>query len=513
MGGSVPNAEDNEIYAVPEYGSHVDAMRHMMLTIDADQNEYELVRKYVKGEQRKPNVPSTARVEVREIAQRSTMNLMPLLIGVPSQLCFIDGYRVGENLNPPEWEVFKRSKMQSKQTVAFRAALSYGNAFLAIEPSDDGIGDEEFLEIKLLQTSNTVAYYHDPVNDSFPAYAMTIRTQPHLERPGLVVMYDEEAVTYYDWTPSKSGTDSEFTVRYRWEHDMPYTPVKRLVTQMDDEGAVTGLVGQLTPLQDRVNQTAFDLLVTQTFSSFKVRWASGMLGDPVYDENPETGELEPRLDADGNQVYQPIPIDQSTWIQTDDPQARVGTLDETPLDGFLQSFDTAVRHFAVIGQLPPHNLLGNMSNVNAETLQSAMSQTIRFTHVLKVSWGDALADLLGLVAIQEGHREDLEDYDGEVRWRDMSDNTMAAVVDALGKGAQMLDIPKRSLWRRFPGVTHGELLEWDKAAEDERMDQLMTDTDTAQGGLDRESVPGDWNSELEAEPLQPYMGDEAATQS
>src|SRR5699024_1193619 len=80
MGGSVPNAEGNEIYAVPEYGSHVDAMRHMMLTNDADRNEYELVRNYVKGEQRKPNVPSTARVEVREIAQRSTMNLMPLLI-------------------------------------------------------------------------------------------------------------------------------------------------------------------------------------------------------------------------------------------------------------------------------------------------------------------------------------------------------------------------------------------------------------------------------------------------
>lgn len=505
MANSVPNLVEHETYAIPEYGNHVTAMRDMMLTIKQDEDQYKLARDYVKGDHERPHVPATARVEVRQIAKRSVMNLMPLLIGVPSQMCFVEGYRVNENLDPPEWQVFKRSKMASKQTVAFRSALTYGNSFLALE-EDDG-GD---LEMKLLQTSNTVAYYHDPVNDSFPAFAMTIRHHPHLERPGLVVLYDEEAVTYYDWRPSAASSganEDEFTVRSRWEHKMKRTPVRRLVCQMDDEGAVSGLVGQMIPMQDRVNQTAFDLLVTQAFSSFKVRWASGMMGDPVYDEDPDTGELIPRVDADGNQVYRPIAVDQSTWIQTDDPAARVGTLDETPLDGFLSSFDTAVRHFAVTGQLPPHNLLGNMSNVNAETLQAAMSQTIRFTHVLKQSWGDAIEDLLGLAAIQMGHREDLEDYDGEVRWRDMSDNTLAAVVDALGKGVQMLGIPKRSAWRRFPGVTHGELMEWEEAAEEELVNQFVEDPDGYEGAVQREGNSRETDAtQMPAEPLEPYTG-------
>lgn len=500
MGNSVPNLVEHETYAVPEYGSHVDAMRDMLITIDDDKRQYDLARDYVKGEHERPHVPATARVEVRQIAKRSIINLMPLLIGVPSQMCFIEGYRVNEELDPPEWQVFKRSKMASKQTVAFRAALTYGNAFLALEQ-----GDDEQLEMKLLQTANTVAYYHDPVNDAFPVYAMTIRHRPHLERPGLLVMYDEEAVTYYDWHPSKSGNDSEFTLRSRWPHKMGKAPIRRLVCQMDDEGTVTGLVGQMIPSQDRVNQTTFDLLVTQTFSSFKVRWASGMLGDPVWDEDPDTGELVPRVDGDGNQVYKPIAVDQATWIQTDDPQARVGTLDETPLDGFLTSLDTAIRHFAVTGQLPPHNLLGNMSNVNAETLQSAMSQTVRFTHVLKQSWGDAISDLLGLASIQLGVREDLEDYDGEVRWRDMSDNTMAAVVDALGKGVQMLGIPKRSAWRRFPGVTHGELMEWEDAAEEEMIEAMAMDADGFRGATDRESYSREADAtQMPAQPLEPY---------
>jgi hypothetical protein len=501
MSGSVPNVEDHDIYAVPEYGPHLTVMRNMMLTIQQDKQQYAEVRDYVKGNHRKPNVPATARIEVREIAKRSTMNLMPLLIGVPSQLCFIEGFRVGAERDPKEWEVFKRSNMASKQTTAFEAALSYGNSFLALEP------DGEELEIKLLQTPNTVAYYHDPVNDMFPAYVMTIRSQPHLEKPGLVVVYDEEAVTYYDWVPSSSGEDDEFILNDRWEHDMPYTPVARLVTQMDDEGVVTGLVGQLTPLQDRVNQSAFDLLVTQTFSSFKVRWASGMLGNPVMDED-EDGNIVPRVDADGNQVYEPIPIDQSTWIMTDDPAARVGTLDETPLDGFLEALDHAIRHFAVIGQLPPHNLMGSMSNVNAETLQSAMSQTIRFTHVLKVSWGTTISNLLGLASIQMGVRDSLDDYDAEVRWRDMSDNTLGAVVDALGKGAQMLDIPKRSLWRRFPGVTHSELLEWEETYEEEFAERMMQDVDTPDGAAarEREYFPETDATQMPAEPLPAFDG-------
>lgn len=500
---NVPNIIEHETYAIPEYGSHIAAMRDMILTINRDRDQYDLARDYVKGDQERPHVPSSARVEVRQIAKRATMNLMPLLIGVPSQMCFIEGYFVGEDLNPPEWQVFRRSKMASKQTVAYRAALTYGNAFLALEPNED-----EDLEMKLLQTANTVAYYADPVNDVFPEFAMTIRHQPHLERPGLVVLYDAEAVTYYDWHPSaaSSGTDKdEFVLRDRWEHRMPYTPVRRLVCQMDDEGAVTGLVGQLIPMQDRVNQTAFDLLVTQTFSSFKVRWAAGMLGDPVYEIDPDTGEEHPVLDGDGNQVYKPVAVDQSTWIQSDDPNAKVGTLDETPLDGFLESFDTAVRHFAVVGQLPPHNLLGNMSNVNAETLQSAMSQTVRFTHVLKESWGDAIEDLLGMAAIQAGRIDSLEGYEGEVRWRDMSDNTHAAVVDALGKGVKMLGIPQRSAWRRYPGVTHAELMEWDAAKEEELAERAMYGLEGLEEAGMREAGGNSTDpTQMPAEPLEPY---------
>src|SRR5699024_949624 len=304
---------------------------------------------------------------------------------------FVDGYREGGNREPKVWSVWDNSSMPAKQTNAFRTALKYGNSFLSLEDLN-----QKEPKIKLLSTPDTVAFYHDPVNDRFPVYAMTIRYRPSGDKPGLVVYYDDQEIAYYDWTVGGSGK-SEFQRREEsYVHGLGMTPVKRLVCMMDDDGVVEGLVKPMIPLQDRVNQTSFDLMVTQTFSSFKVRWASGMLGDPVYDEDPETGELIPRRDQDGNQIYRPIPIDQSTWVTTDDPQAKMGTLDETPLEGFLKAFEMAIKHYAIVGQLPPHNLLGSMDNLSADTLVAAMSQTMRFVHMLKTEWGQAIVDLLGL---------------------------------------------------------------------------------------------------------------------
>jgi hypothetical protein len=237
----------------------------------------------------------------------------------------------------------------------------------------------------------------------------------------------------------------------------------RYVCSLDDEGTVRGVIEPAIPVQDRVNQTAFDLLVTQTFSSFKVRWAAGLLGEPVLNAD---GTFQ--LDAEGRQVYKPIPVSQARMLSTDDPNAKFGTLDETPLDGFISALEASIKQFAVIGQLPPHALLGNMSNLSAETLVAAMAQTMRFAHVMKTTWGASHQSLLRLTAIDmELGEKATDDYTSEVRWRDMSDNTFAGVIDGLGKAATMLGIPGRALWARVPNATTQEIKEWETLADDQ----------------------------------------------
>lgn len=453
-------------------GNIIKRLRAMMLQIDGDSAAYDQCKNYVEGKQDDPYAPTDQRAEIKALRKRSIMNLMPLAVSIPSQLSFVEGYRRNKEKFPEEWNCWLRSGFASRQTSIWSSALTYGAAYVAVE--NLGVGDPKF---KLLSTRNTVAFYEDPINDSHPAYAMTIRHRPRGEQPGRVIYYDPEQIIHYDWTDAGDYVNPQV-----FKHKLGESPIRRFTCLLDDEGSSRGVVELLIPAQDKVNQSSFDLLATQSFSAFKVRWASGMLGDPVLDENGV-----PKVDAEGNQIYRPVPIDQSTFLQTDDPQAKFGTLDETPLDGFQASLEQSLRHYAVQAQLPPHSLLGSLSNLSAETLVAAMSQTDRFTHILKNSWGQSLVDLLHLAALDLGLVSSLdEEYDGEVRWRDMSDHTLAAQVDALGKAVQMMGIPERGVWSRFPGVTTGEIEHWEELAE-ERDRAVYDDPTNVSGSANRES--------------------------
>jgi hypothetical protein len=107
-----------------------------------------------------------------------------------------------------------------------------------------------------------------------------------------------------------------------------------------------------------------------------------------------------------------------------------------------------------------------------------MAQTMRFAHVLKTTWGASHQSLLRLAAIDMELGENAQDdYTSEVRWRDMSDNTLGAVVDGLGKAATMLGIPGRALWARMPNATTQEIKEWEKLADEQKHEQQFAGTD------------------------------------
>jgi hypothetical protein len=437
--------------------------------IDSDTDDYELLADYFEGRHTDPYVPLTATEETIELRKRSVYNLMPLAVSIPAQISFVDGYRRGGELFPPEWKnVWDRCNMPAKQTQIYKAALKYGQAWVGLE----NLGKKK-PEIKLYSTRDTVGMFHDPVNDAHPVYLVTIKSRPlDKKNPGRAIYMDDERIVHFDYT-----TDHEFRERpgENYEHDLGVCPAVRYVCELDDVGNVRGVIEPLIPTQDAINQSKFNLLITQQFSSFKVRWAAGMVGEPRLDSD---GDI--MRDDNGQVMYQPVAVSPSRFLMVDDPQGKFGALDETPLQGFIESLEMEIKHFATQGQLPPHSLLGNMSNLSADTLIAAMGQTMRFGHVLKVSWGQSHEALLRLVVLDLGI-DGGDDYAGEVRWRDMSDQGFATLMDGLGKAVQMVGVPRRFAWTRFPGVTTGDLEEMDKLAKEERQqmedDQLNSMTD------------------------------------
>lgn len=443
-------------------GSIIRRIERMHATLINDQGHYNHIHDFASGEQMNIRIPNSVDQSVRDIAKRAVANFLPLAISVPAQLSFVDGYyRMSEGedelqTSPPEWRIWNRSGFRARQTTLFKTALKYGVAYIAI----DGIDTGE-IELKLLSTRNTMAYFRDPVNDLTPTYAITVFPSRMVGEPDVIFYYDEKIIARVE----RAKTEHVITDSY--EHSLGSCPVVRFPCYIDDEGSTSGVVEQLEVPQSRINQTVFDLLLTQTFSSTRVRYAAGLQGDPVLDANGN-----PLKDDNGHIIFKPIQVDQSRMLMTDNPDAKFGSFEETPLQGFIDSFDSAVKTLAVLGSIPPHSLLGSMANLSGETISAAMGQTSRHTHMLQSAWGESIKEVMRLVRICIGEVAG-DDYDDEIRWRDMSDASMAQISDALGKLATNLQIPVEGLWSRVPNATDAEVLKWKllKRDTDELVDE------------------------------------------
>lgn len=481
----VKGQRDN-IYATPDVpaGSfNMKLVEEMRMTLSHDRAEYDLVHDYFEGKQLLPYAPRNATAQIRDLQKRSIANWIPLLVNLPSQMSFVDDYRRREGgelekkagkgktsaeTDTPEWKLWQKNRMDGRQATLYRSCLEYGHAFIVVNNIDP-----QNITYDILSTRNTVAYFRDPVNDIRPSHVLTIKSYPRSENvPGLAILWDD----VYRWEMTYTF-DGKFVVKGKpFAHGLKKCPVVRYTCFVDDEGRTRGVVLPAIPLQDRLNQATFSTNVTADFGAFKVRWAAGLM--PAFKTDAE-GELI--LDANGEPIPEPIEITQSSLLLSDDPQTKFGQLDETPLDGYIRQEEQAARNFTTLSQFPPLASIANLANLSAEAWSAAEAQFIRWINSFQISLGESHEELMRLGALASGDMEGAESYGGEVRWRDMSTKTVAVQMDALGKAAQMLDVPRKGLWSMIPGVTNGMLDDWDTLHEQQVQDMMQMDPLAQQG--------------------------------
>jgi hypothetical protein len=438
--------------------------KELLAILDRDEPLLRKIDRYDRGEHDDPYMPPQADDEYRLLAKRAVSNWMPLLVGTPAQALYVDGFRSGQSTDglpeapasaSPEWAHWQRSRMDARQAAIYRGALKFGHSFVLTEKTKRGVTSKGLSALK------TAALYEDPANDETPYAALTIVTPPKGEARGKARMWDgkyEYAVTY----EAKSDPGSVRVSRLK-AHGASECPVTRFAASVDLEGRTVGVIEPMIALQDRINQTVFDTLVSQTYTSHEVRYATGMA--PPVKRDPETGD--PVLDENGNPV--PIPINHNArrFLFAEDPDVNFGSLPAGPISSLIDSIDMSIRHLAAISQTPPHHLLGQIANLSAEALLAAETSLSRKIAEFQSIFGEAWERVFRLAADLEGNVSAAEDFHGEVQWRDMESRSLAQAADALGKLADQLGIPKRGLWKRVPGVTQTEYEDWEQMAEEE----------------------------------------------
>lgn len=431
-----------------------------------DMDRLDRIDDYLHGLHDDPWMPDTADKEYKLLAQRSVSNWLPLLVDTPAQALYVDGFRAGPDApadsKNPAWLHWQGSRLDARQLAVHRGALAYGHSFTLTEKLKS-----KKIRTKGLSAQRTAAVFEDAANDDVPYAALTVTRWPKGENElGTARLFDgtNEYKVTFDHAAAK------VTASAGKKHGASECPVTRFAAHVDLEGRTLGVVEPMMVLNDRINQTMFDLLVAQTYGSFKVRWVTGM-APPVL-RDTDTGEVIP--DTLGNP--QPIPINHNAkrFLFAEDDSVNFGSLDETPLGGFIESIDMSIRHLAAISQTPPHHLLGQIANLSAEALQAAETALSRKIQEFRVTFGEGWERVFRLAAEMEG-TDVSEDNSGEVIWRDMESRSLAQAADALGKLRSELEIPRRGLWARVPGVTTGEMDDWARMSEEDNGQLTLAD--------------------------------------
>lgn len=392
-------------------------------------------------------IPKQSTMELRKLAELSKVPWLSLVVTTVAQSMYVDGYRSrlddpGDNEVDPNspWQIWLGNGFDQRQTSVHRAALAYGYAFVSVMPGVNFLGESEPV-MRGISPRKMYAVWDDPASDDWAQIAIKVEK---LHGEYLIKLYDDTAV--YELVGDTNG--AEFTYIGEQVHDTGVVPIVRYCNELDLDGRTPGEVEPHIDLARKINKTAYDRLVTQHFSSWKVRTVAG-LAEPDDDEEKYRKKLQLRQDD---------------LLVAEDPDTKFGVLDETPLNGFIDAWRSDIEALAAVSQTPTHELTGQLANLSAEALAAARAALTQKVTERQKSFGRSHAQALRLAALINGDDEYARDVTGRVTWQDMEIRSISQAVDALGKAAQMLGVPVKALWGRIPGVERSDVEEWAQMA-------------------------------------------------
>lgn len=423
---------------------------------EAERSRLRLIDLWYKGEQANPNVPRGATSELRNLLALSKTPWLGLVVTTIAQAMYCDGYRSPEaKANSSQWRTWNANSFDVRQIAIHRAALAYGYSFAVALPGLGPDGETKTSVLRGVSPQRMFAVWEDPAADDWPIYAMKVEP----ERGGTVELKVLDDTYVHTLIRNADGVVWQKSEA----HSAGVCPVVRYCNQLDLDGRTPGEVEPFIPVASRIDKTLFDRLMVQHFNSWKVRYISGMANFADTEEEANAKKFKLR---------------QNDILVSEDPDTKFGTLDETNLAGFIESASADIESLAAVAQLPNHLLTGKMVNLSAEALAAARAPLTQKVHERQVSFGAAHSQLLRLSAKLEGDLDAANDVMARITWQDVEVRSLSQAVDAYGKAAQMLGIPRRYLWGRLPGVTQSDVEEWiDHALDDDPLDKFLRSRD------------------------------------
>lgn len=412
-------------------------------------------------------------------------NWCGVVTDAPAQRLRHTGLRLDEDAGLSEaerllWGDWQRNDMPRQSAQGILETLKSRRSFVLVW----GNGDDE--PVNTWEDPTQVAVAYDPEFPSRRVAALKTWCDDELE---YATLYTDDQV--WKWSrPLRIDTRLALpdTVRRSldeggWEprevtgevwplpHPLGAVPMVEIRNRSPLRGEPLSEIGGVVPMQDAINLLWAYLFAAADHASFPARVVLGMEAPSV-----------PKLDADGNDTGQRIPVDLKSlaqgrmlFLSEDGADPKIGQWDAAKLDVFTEVVEVAVGHIAAQTRTPQHYLiLGRNANpAAADALTAAEAGLVAKVHDEQLFMGADIREVHRLNALVRGDRALAELVaQGEVVWADAENRSEAQRADAATKW-RSIGVPLEPLIERYWSSDPGEVARIMAAREAEMDDPTM----------------------------------------
>lgn len=386
----------------------------------------EFFNDYYSGNHPLPWLAPEARDEFRRLVQMTRSNYMGLVCDATAERLRVEGFRFGQDAtaDADTWRIWQANNLDADSDMAWLEALICGVSYLHVAPNAK---DRTTPHIWVEHASQTIV---EPVPGT-----------NRRERAASLKVWDDDWTNEIHATLQLPDRIYKFKAKRPRSGNSPRNPIweEREVAGEQPNGQrlnplgvvsvieipnnprlLTGGISELydvTDIQDRVNKTLFDRMQTQEFGVDPQKWAKAF---PSQDEDGKPNVIE---------------FGRNRMITTDVAETGFGNFAVAPLSPYSEAKREDVKDIASRSRTPAQYLLGEMSNVNGETLKASESGLISKVRQRQRPFGEAAEEAMRLARRAAGLQSD-GDTRMETLWTDPQYRTEGERTDAIVKRLQ-----------------------------------------------------------------------------
>lgn len=338
-------------------------------------------------------------------------NLCPTVVKAPSDRLEVIGFSADEKseIYKDSWAAWLYSGMPRLAKRIHRDAFRTGDAFVVVW-EDDAANARIYPQ----DVRNCTVFY-DMETGVVESGAKVWRG---IDNHIYLTMYFRDRLEKYITRNAQSAgnmpTTSAAFIRRNVPGEQWPVPNPLDVCPLFHFGLESSILDDVIPLNDALNKSIADMLVSSEANSLRQRWAAGI----AFEVNPETGK-------------QIIPFEQAAqWVASQDAAAKFGQFDEGTLKNFIESADWFVDQISSVSGIPKYYFkLEGGSMPSGEALRKAES---RFTALIKdaqLDFGETWSRVMKFALAIDDKAIKPDDKQFETKWSPADPMSTNELVD------------------------------------------------------------------------------------